>query len=61
MVQVIVVDERNAVVQKYSAEVTLPGEVIVLNPGVPQLGSTDFDQWLAKWNKENNPQFEMMA
>lgn len=54
MVPVIEVDEKNKVVQRYSAQVTFPGDVIVMNPGVPPLGTKAFDEWLAEWHRTNN-------
>jgi hypothetical protein len=54
MVQVVEVNEKNQVVQRYSAEVTLPDGMIVMNPGVPALGTPEFEKWLAEWHEINN-------
>lgn len=57
MIQVVCIDKKNRAIQKYQAEVTLPGDaVIVMKPGVPPLGSAEFDAWLEGWNERHtNP------
>jgi|WetSurMetagenome_2_1015567.scaffolds.fasta_scaffold1081216_1 hypothetical protein len=37
-------------------KLTLPGgDVITMAPGVPKLGTPEFDTWLADWNEVHNP------
>jgi hypothetical protein len=43
---------------------TLPGgDVITMLPGVPKLGTPEFDAWPADWNEVHNPKrtVEVMA
>lgn len=61
MVKVIEVDEKNQVVQHYSAQVTLPNDVITLKPGVPPIVSPEFDEYLREWNRVHNPQMVEVA
>jgi hypothetical protein len=61
MVQVVEMDEKNQVVQRYGAEVTLSSDVIVLKPGVPPLGSPEFDKYLREWHEINNDRTIVLA
>jgi hypothetical protein len=61
MVQVVEVNEKNQVVRRYSAEVTLPDGMIVMNPGVPALGTPEFETWLREWHEINNARTIVLA
>jgi hypothetical protein len=54
MIPIVEVNEKNEVVARYSAEVEIPDNVIVLKPGVPSLGTPAFDKWLREWHEINN-------
>ncbi len=61
MIQVVEVDGKNQVVQRYSAEITFLGDVITLKPGVPQLGTPEFDVWLREWHEINDERTIVLA
>ena len=50
MIRIITLDKHGqpAVIENIET-LTLPGDVILMNPGLPPLHSLDFDQWLAAW------------
>ncbi len=51
MIRIVTLDKlgQPAVIENVET-VTLTGDVIILNPGLPDINTPQFDAWLAEWH-----------